>query len=70
MSIGSSNEKLTPLVRTDHQPERLSGRRQGETDGPDRLPGGAEARTLEQAWRQAIDNRYAEAENLLKQLAP
>lgn len=30
----------------------------------------AEARALEQAWRQEIDSRYAEAERLLKQLAP
>jgi phosphoglycerate transport regulatory protein PgtC len=29
----------------------------------------AEARALEQAWRQEIDRRYAEAEHLLKQLA-
>jgi phosphoglycerate transport regulatory protein PgtC len=30
----------------------------------------AEARALEQSWRQEIDRRYAEAESLLKQLAP
>ncbi|MGJ0428829.1 ABC transporter substrate-binding protein [Methylobacter sp.] len=30
----------------------------------------AEARALEQVWRQEIDRRYAEAESLLRQLAP
>lgn len=30
----------------------------------------AEARALEQSWRKEIGSRYAEAEDLLKQLEP
>lgn len=74
--VAGKDERLTKIrqlltaVPVDAETANNPTLQQTFTDRSTHAKAEVEALALEQAWRQKIDSRYAEAENLLKQLEP